>query len=270
MNSHPLHLIILSTLLATGCCTSRQAGAAPGHSGQLCSSDGTLAVLWSKYAAEARALHYQAYNVAHDRLDLALAANTNRHDHLAVILDIDESVLDNTPFEASIFMGNGFSMQAWTNWTAQAAAAALPGAGEFLSYAVSRGVEVFYVSNRGTSELGATIQNLRLRKFPMADADHVLLQAGHEGKVPNRNYVRSKCTVVLLIGDELNDVSEVFDNKSARERFCLTDQQRVEFGRKFILLPNPMYGRWEDSLYGNKRLSAKEKASIRRKLMTQP
>src|SRR4051812_41671936 len=90
-------------------------------------SDGTLAYLWSKYSAEARALYYQAYNVAKDRLDSAVATNSGAS-KLAVIVDIDETVLDNTPFEADLVKTHQrYSTNLWDNWSHKANAEHLPG-----------------------------------------------------------------------------------------------------------------------------------------------
>jgi 5'-nucleotidase (lipoprotein e(P4) family) len=225
----------------------------------------THAYLWCKYAAEARALYYQAYNVARDRLEAAIAQNASVRDRLAVILDIDETILDNTPYERRLALGEEYSLKTWMEWTERAEAPALAGAREFLGYAVSNRVEVFYISNRKTNELPATLRNLARRNFPMADPDHVLLPRASEGKAACRNKVAESFKIVLLIGDNLNDLSEIFSNVSVSERFGFTDQQREEFGRKFIVLPNPMYGDWENALYQYQRLSTAEKAAIRRR-----
>lgn len=255
------------TLLAISCSTVHRSVLEPSSTADMPASELTYAYLWCKYAAESRALCYQAYNVARDRLAAAIAQNASIQDRLAVILDIDETVLDNTPYERRLACGDEYSLKTWMEWTAKAEAQALAGARDFLCYAVSNGVEVFYISNRKTNELDGTIRNLSKRNFPMADPDHVLLQKASEGKVTNRNKVSENRTIVLLIGDNLNDLSEIFANVSVRERFSLTDSNREEFGRKFIVVPNPMYGGWENTLYDNKRLSTSEKAAIRRSLL---
>ncbi|HOW67378.1 MAG TPA: 5'-nucleotidase, lipoprotein e(P4) family [Verrucomicrobiota bacterium] len=256
-----------AAMIVVSCSTVHRPASAPGDTANKPGSELTYALLWYKYAAEARALYYQAYNAARDRLAMAIAQHANGQDRLAVILDIDETVLDNTPVQNQLANGEVFSPEMWKAWSDKASADALPGAREFLCYAASNGVEVFYVSNRKTNELAATIRNLALRNFPMTDPDHVLLQEANESKVPRRSAASANHTVVLLIGDNLNDLSEIFENVSVGERFRLTDDRREEFGRRFIVLPNPMYGDWENALYDYYRLSPSEKAAIRRRLI---
>jgi len=230
-------------------------------------SDHVMAVLWCQYAAEARALYYQAYNIAGDRLDAAIA-HSDPKDNLAIIMDIDETILDNSPFEAFLIQnGSPFTPELWSEWTAQCESQALPGAQPFLAYAASHGVAVFYLSNRSSDEFEATVRNLNALQFPMVDSSHLLLQMDGSGKEPNRLKVGEKYKVVLLMGDNLGDFSAVFDRQGFTNRFELADANRAEFGRRFIVLPNPMYGDWENSLYPSHGLDENMKIKLRRELL---
>ncbi|HWD20622.1 MAG TPA: 5'-nucleotidase, lipoprotein e(P4) family [Verrucomicrobiae bacterium] len=230
------------------------------------SVDRTVAVLWFQAAAEMRALYYQAFNIARERLDAALARRTG-DDKLAVVVDIDETILDNGPLEASLVKNHQpFRMELWKQWSQRGVAEALPGAQPFLTYAASNRVDVFYVSNRNVDEFDATARNLREKHFPMVDAQHLLLSQGHEGKEPRRRNIAGKYNVVLLMGDNLGDFSGIFERQTPETRGALTDENREKFGRIFIVLPNPMYGGWEDALYPP-GLSEEQKAALRRSVL---
>ena len=57
----------------------------------------------------------------------------------------------------------------------------------------------------------------------------------------------------MLLGDNLNDFAEVFEKKNCADRKAETDQQKTEWGKKFIVLPNATYGEWENALYDYER-----------------
>lgn len=227
--------------------------------------DKITAVLWFQYAAEARALYYQAFNIASNRLADAIATNCACA-KLAVIMDIDETLLNNSPFQAALIeKETNFNSPDWKTWQEKAHSEPLPGATNFLQYAARCNVDIFYLSNRKTNEWDATKANLDTRGFPMVDKDHLLLlQHGDNGKESRRRYIESHYKVVLLMGDSLYDFSTVFDAKSIGGRFKATDMNYQKFGNEFIILPNPVYGDWETPLYTNQnQLSEQDKADIR-------
>jgi 5'-nucleotidase (lipoprotein e(P4) family) len=224
-----------------------------------------MSVLWYQKSAEMRALYYQGFNLAKMRLnekvkDLKLESKK------AVIVDIDETMLDNSPSEGKcIETGESFNNDNWTQWSYKAVAKALPGAVEFSRYAESMGVEVFYISNRGISEFDATLANLQSEKFAYADSDHVLLKEEDSSKKSRREKVAKEYEILLLIGDNLGDFSEIFDDRSQNFGFDLVDQFEKDFGEKFIVLPNPMYGAWEKPILNYKRdLPEAEKYKLRK------
>lgn len=207
-----------------------------------------MATLWFQRADEYRALCYQAYNLAQLRLDQELASNPNPSKKPAVVVDIDEAVLDNSPFEARCIVNGTNYPTGWSEWVGEASALTIPGAVEFLNYAATHGVEVFYISNRKQKELIPTLLNLQNQRFPMADTAHLLLRTSVSNKEDRRNRVLEKFNIVLLAGDNLNDFTSLFEATHTERRRELTDSLRHEFGRKFIVLPNPMYGDWEQAL----------------------
>ena len=74
-----------------------------------------------------------------------------------------------------------------------------------------------------------------------------------------------KYDIILLIGDNLNDLSEMFEDRKTNDGKVSVDRNSEDFGRKFIILPNPMYGAWEKPLYDYREgLSEKEKTQLLR------
>ena len=218
----------------------------------------TLSVFWQQHAAEYRALCYQAFNFAKLRLDEKKLKKRYRY---AIITDIDETVLDNSYYEAdNIREGKEFAKASWHTWTNKAKATAVPGALEFLQYAKKKGVSIFYISNRDTTEVESTVQNLKSFNFPDADREHMVFQTNTSSKEERRMKVAKDYRVIMLLGDNLNDFTQLFEKKTNEVRIGETDKVREEWGRRFIVLPNATYGEWENAGYDYSRnLSSQEK-----------
>ncbi len=229
------------------------------------------AVLYMQKAAEYRALAYQAFNIARLRLDedfdkknLKKLPKAERKRPRAIVVDIDETVLDNSPAQArSIKTGRGFNLDDWYGWGEMRKAKAVPGAVDLLNYAVSKGVRVFYISNRDEVQKAATIDNLIKAGFRDVSAENVMLRQKESSKDARRAGVAEKYRIVMLIGDNLDDFTGVFERRSVAERFAATDAARDDWGRKFIVLPNAMYGTWENAIYEYQRLTEAQKAEKR-------
>jgi len=208
----------------------------------------TSAVLYQQTAAEYRALCYQAFNVARLQLDKSLRV-MGLMKQQAVVVDIDETVLDNSPFEAkSILEGTSYPTY-WNEWVEMANARAVPGALEFLKYAESKGIEIYYITNRREKYRQPTLKNLQDLSFPFSDNGHLFMRTDESSKKARRETVSEKHKIILLIGDNLNDFSEVFEKKSITDRFELVDKFKEDFGNRFIVLPNAVYGEWEGAIY---------------------
>src|SRR3989339_315546 len=220
----------------------------------------TCAVNWYERSAEMKACYYQAYNLARMQLDKYLQTE-NKKSKKAVIVDIDETILNNTPFEIKCMeTGKGYSSETWNEWTKLAKAAALPGALDFINYAKSKNVETFYISNRRTNEMESTMKNLDSLGFPYVDKDHMLFRTDESSKKNRRAKVTETHEIILLIGDNLADLSEIYEERSVNFGKDIVDQNKNNFGEKYIILPNPMYGDWEMALLGmNKKISDEEK-----------
>lgn len=204
------------------------------------------AVLWQQRSAEYRALAYQAFNIARMQLDRHLTANRESKKTLAIITDIDETILDNSPYSGKqIELDEDYTTSRWDEWVNLKSAKAIPGSLEFFHYAASKGVEVFYITNRDQHQKEATLENLKAVGFPFADDRHILLRGEDSGKETRRKKVEASYEIVMLIGDNLSDFSYLFEKRSAEERNKSADNLKMLFGTKYIVLPNPIYGDWE-------------------------
>ncbi|HKR02180.1 MAG TPA: 5'-nucleotidase, lipoprotein e(P4) family [Pyrinomonadaceae bacterium] len=230
------------------------------------------AVLWTQTAGEARALSYQAFNLARMMLDRDLQMNRRSRMRRAVVVDADETVLDNSPYQAMLLKNRqSYDSRTWTEWVKREEAEAIPGAVEFLRYAASRGVRVFYITNRSLAEKEATAANLRKLGFPNVNDQTLLVRTDPKtsSKEGRRDSVSARFRIVLLMGDNLNDFAEVFEQgKTIAARLAAVEQNKALFGKRFIVLPNVMYGDWESAAYDyNFKLTDEEKAAKRRSLL---
>jgi len=215
--------------------------------------------LYQQQAAEYKALCFQAYNIARLRLDQRLSVRSTRP--LAIITDVDETVLDNSPYFSKLARdGKVYSDSSWINWTAQVKCDTVPGVRRFLKYASSKGVAIFYITNRFQRELLPTIENLRKWDLPNADTAHMLLLNSNDGSKESRRLkVEKDHEIILLIGDNLGDFNKYFDHLNNPERSIHAQNKADLFGLKFIGLPNSMYGSWEDVLYKGQNVNSIQK-----------
>jgi 5'-nucleotidase (lipoprotein e(P4) family) len=233
------------------------------------------AIAWSRTSAEAEALYLQAYGLARGGLDRALAdptwtaavEQTGDFSKLpaAIIVDVDETVLDTSDYMVErLRSGREFSNADWNQYVLRANAPPLPGALEFLKYAASRGVSVFYVSNRAATpvepglqaEVEATRKNLAQYGFPnTADTRNFLFRDGARGwkeKGPRRAEIAKSHRIVMLAGDNLYDFIDVADaNRSKRD--TAVEDHASWLGTRWIVLPNPVYGSWDSLIIGHSK-----------------
>jgi 5'-nucleotidase (lipoprotein e(P4) family) len=228
------------------------------------------ATLYQQASGEARALEYQTYMLARMLIDRDLRNHRIRA-RRAIIVDVDETILDNSRYQGMLIKKGVNYPEGWTGWCNRAEATAIPGAVEFLRYAHSRGVRVFYVTNRQIAEKDGTARNLKNVGFPEVNDETLLVRTDtkSDSKEPRRQQIGSRYHVVLLMGDNLNDFSDVFEkSKTVASRIEATEKNKSQFGTHFIVLPNSMYGDWENSIYEyNFKLSSEEKQAKRRALL---
>ncbi|BCG24614.1 5'-nucleotidase, lipoprotein e(P4) family [Pseudomonas tohonis] len=243
------------------------------------------AVLWTQTSIEHDLLFRQVYANATRQLDKALAdpgwdALAEAPRELAglppaVIVDIDETLLDNVPLNArTILEDRPYDYQEWNQWVERAEARALPGSVAFLQAAAQRGITPYYLTNREPGQEQATLVNLRRAGFPIDDTAQILTagtaiggcaDAGSD-KTCRRHWVGSRARVLMLVGDSFGDF--------IAGKGSLADQQRVAapylgwLGERLFLLPNPTYGHWYSAPYqGREDLPASEKRALKQRAL---
>lgn len=261
-----LAALVAASLVACTAAPSRPAApeteaavATPAH-------DNLNATLWMQTAAEYEAAVRGVYASARRSLDLALEdhswnalpqgefATGFEAKPAAIIVDADETFIDNSAYQArGVIEERGYTRESWLAWVKAEAARALPGAVEFARYADSRGVTIFYVTNRDApDELAATVANLRKLGFPVAaDASNVMLRGdarapAHE-KGERRRLIDRDYRVVLMLGDNLGDFLDGI-NTDAATRQTLMAPYADWWGVRWFMLPNPSYGSWQNAV----------------------
>ena len=250
---HRISLILILLISTVSCSSVKQTER----------SDKTLqATLWIQNSAEYEALTRTVYEGALDALDSVIAKNEsvylNQSSHSeadnlpqAIILDVDETVLDNSPFQARMIIQNStFTPESWDTWVQQADADPIPGVKSFLDAAVNRDIQLFYVTNREASQEAATIENLKNVGI-YASEDNVLTKNEQPGwtskKESRRAFIAQNYNIIMLIGDDLNDFFPAKEI-SQEERASMVERHHEKWGYQWFVLPNPVYGSWDQIL----------------------
>ena len=272
---HTAALLAVALALA-GCRTLPAPGDAPQAAApaQAVAADDNLnAVLWLQRSMEYRALSETVFRAAAERLDAALAdpswdalvpaerAAAGDASKLppAIILDIDETVLDNSAYQARLVVdGKQFADPTWEAWVDERKAIPVPGAVALTRAAADKGVTVFYISNRNASQTGATLDNLRSQGLPVQHGE-VFLGLGMEvpgceqegsGKTCRRQLVGRGHRVLMQFGDQLGDFAQASAN-TPEQHAALHAEFSDWFGERWWMLPNPTYGSWESASFNS-------------------
>lgn len=235
--------------------------------------DNLNAVVWSQNASEHDFIFLQTYRDAQEKLLKAKkdpnwdalpkddrAANASLKGlKPAVVLDVDETALDNSPYQARLIRSGGeFNEAEWAAWCKEAIARPLPGAVEFTKFAADHGIAVIYISNRAKDLDDATLANLRSAGFPVAGKESFLglgtfvegcEQVGSE-KGCRRQLVAKNYRVLMQFGDQIGDFANILGN-TADGRAKAMAPYTAWIGERWFVLPNPTYGAWEPALFDN-------------------
>lgn len=213
------------------------------------------AVAWKQSAAEYFALCHQAFNLARLRVDQALGNHQSGDKPLAVITDMDDTIMHARSYWGHLINQNRefFDDTIWDEWLPDNLVTAAPGSKGFLAYCQEQGVEVFYVTNRDQGEHTYELAMLQLQhlEFPFADDDHLYVFRDTSDKSPAREEIASSFNVAVMLGDNLNDYQRDYYVKDVDERMRLMERDRDHFGREFVLLPNPTDGHWVRAIFGD-------------------
>ncbi|MGN6236323.1 5'-nucleotidase, lipoprotein e(P4) family [Dyella sp.] len=233
--------------------------------------DNLNAVAWSQTAIEHDLLYVQTYRDA--QMQLLKALKDPRWDALskndrvaplkglkpAVVLDVDETALDNSPYQARLIKSGGEYNEAdWAAWCKEEAARALPGAVEFTQFAAKHGIAVIFISNRAKDLDSVTLDNLRQVGFPVSGPDAFLglgtfvegcEQIGTE-KGCRRQLISRKYRVLMQVGDQIGDFADVIANNAEGRQQAMAPYLKW-IGTRWFILPNATYGSWEPALFNN-------------------
>ncbi len=211
------------------------------------------AVAWYQTSAENKALYYQIYKLAKSALKENVEKNKKSELPLAIITDLDETVVNNSPYNARMAKRNtNYDRESWNEWIISEKAEALPGAVDFFNYAKSLGVEIFYLSNRKESTLKATMENMKRLGFPSVEEKNYYLKTDSSHKQARRDSILKSYNVIMYLGDNMADFSADFNDRDTVDFGASTvEKYKDEIGSKFIVFPNPMYGEWIKAIYGN-------------------
>ena len=267
----PTWSLLFLALALTGCHRDAVRDAAPPAAVASVPADDNLnAVVWMQTSAEYRANSLQTYRAAMRELDRAIKdrdwdalapserANPARGLPPAVVFDVDETVLDNSPYQARLVAaGAEYSDPEWDNWVREQKATAIPGVLEFAKAAQKRGVALFFISNRAAYLKDATLANLRSVGLDVGDDSFlglgtVVPDCEQQGSDKNcrRQLIGRKYRVLMQFGDQLGDFVELAPNTVAN-RDAVLEAHRDWIGERWWVLANPTYGSWEPALFDN-------------------
>ena len=270
---------LVALLLATAV-----AGVAPAAAQNPPANDLLNAVLWMQRSVEYRASAMTAFALARIRLEQALTdpswtaaprEQTAPYQSLppAVILDIDETLLDNSGYQAWMALKDTtFDPKTWNAYVNTVTSLAIPGAVEFATYAAARGVKVFYVSNRTAEEEPATRKNLEKLGFPLDDKIDTVLSAREQpdwgsAKGTRRAFVAKSYRVLLNVGDNFGDFVDEYRGTEA-ERLKVMEDNKDRWGREWIMLANPAYGSFESAPFKHDfKLSNEDRRKAKRAVL---
>ncbi|MBN9486707.1 MAG: 5-nucleotide phosphatase [Alphaproteobacteria bacterium] len=226
-----------------------------------------LATLWNQRSVEYKGNALTVYALARIRLDEALADKSwtaapveQKGDFAnlppAIILDVDETVLDNSPYEVWMMKANQtFSTKTWNQFCAAQISKAIPGAVEFTKYADSKGVKVFYISNRGVETKKDTRENMEKLGFPMGgNVDTFMMQNEKPDwgsqKGTRRTVIAKDYRILLNFGDNLGDFDDRYRSSEA-ERLKVFEEDKAHWGRDWLVIANPTYGSFDTAPFGH-------------------
>lgn len=232
--------ILLLSLIITSCTSLL-----PGGVKQ---NDSLHATLWQQTSGELTALSYQAYNLAKVRIHSELKKPSKKP--RAIIVDVDETVLDNSPYQGKLLKENStYNKESWNKWIEVKAAPAIAGAVDLLNFAAKNDIKTFYITNRSMVNFEATYENLLNEGFPISKEQLMPKPTSDNSKEERRLKVEEEYNVIMYMGDSLGDFNKEFEKVEQAKRKTVVEKYRYDFGGRYIILPNPMYGEWKDSIY---------------------
>jgi len=220
------------------------------------------AVLWDQTSVEFKAVTLGAYALAKMRLDEALAdkkwtaaeEQTGDVSSLppAIILDVDDTVVNTSAYQAwTAVKGTSYSGKTWGPYVAAEQDVAIPGAVDFTKYADSKGVKVFYVTNRTADQEAPTKEEMTKMGFPDGGNVDTYLMSKEQpdwtsAKGTRRTFIGKNYRILLLLGDNMGDFTDKYTG-SVADRDKVYEADMAHWGHDWIALPNPTYGSFQSA-----------------------
>lgn len=247
-------------------------------------------------SGEAHALMMQGFNIVRTRVDEMVAQadlETNGYHweitqgkpalmkdgkRVAVVCDIDDTLVDGVHYTANILGQNGeWTNKAFTDFIQSAGCTALPGSLDFTQYCIDNGIALFYVTNRydqgyktsesqyggqqgykatdgtiigsstydlfGKTTYHITMESMKNLGFPINDPT-APNYSQEESQIYPAQIQLDAHHIALLLGDDLNDISSVFSDPTlnVHSRIEKTMEYQQEWGNRWIVFPNAVYG----------------------------
>jgi 5'-nucleotidase (lipoprotein e(P4) family) len=222
-----------------------------------------MATLFAQSSAEAYANSQTIYKSAQDNLDELIAdknhtaalEQTGKYQNKppAIILDVDQTVLDNIAYQARLIRNGTSYPDGWIEWAKEEQAEFMPGAKEFMEYALSKGVEVFFVTNRVLEIEQATINNFDKLGFRLSSKLDLILSKGENGwgsnKTSRRELIAKDYRILMMFGDNFGDFVDIEENLlPPKDRVNIAKKYKDYWGTSWYMFANPTYGAWEGAL----------------------
>ena len=258
-------MIVKKSLIVGAVLAAFSAGAARAQ--EVTASDLLLATLWTQKSVEFKGNALAIYALGRIRLDQAIADKSwtaapgeQKGDFQnlppAIILDVDETVLDNSRYQVWMMRSNQtFNVKTWNEFCAAKVSVAVPGAVEFTQYAESKGIKVFYITNRAAETEKDTRENMEKLGFPMGgNVDTFLMQNEKpdwgSAKSTRRAVIAKDYRVLLNFGDNFGDFDDRYRGSDA-DRLKAFDDNKARWGREWLVIANPTYGSFDTAPFGH-------------------
>ena len=268
--------LLLVCLGVCGCATTGGSDSTPAH-------DNMDAVVWLQSSTEYAGVVTGIFVAATAALEEIARTEANRTHGMAIVMDIDETVLDNSRYQAQLVFDEAtYESESWDNWISLRAAPAVPGVVDFIRRSQSLGFHVVFVTNRAcrarpdTAEYclqkADTLVNLEeigvdtssttlfLRGERPPERCRTFLSASERAdgkwssdKTSRRECIRLDHDIIMLFGDQLGDFTEEQGGPYGESGRDIAAEFGEYWGKTWFMLPNPTYGGWHPGTFPEKR-----------------
>ena len=231
--------------------------------------------LWMQTSAEYQALCWQTFSAALKEVRQAVKSAKRRGGRptgpgkkpLAVVADLDETILDNARFQSEMDVAvmlscsdPGYTPGRWKQWERDNAdeVGLVPGAGPFVAEVERLKVVMVYISNRVEDLRASTIRSLansgvNTQRLEDGLEPRLLLKRDTSDKQDRIRQAEEQYHVVAYLGDNLGDFPGAIAQSTDVAGNLTNRLKKVEaagnlWGTRWFMLPNPVYGDWDRAL----------------------